>query len=77
MEVINCVVKDCSFKKTLEQEYKGMPVRLMNVLCLEYTECVQAYIPTMDAMERMWLISFEALRVNSEMKYLFPHNQFT
>lgn len=43
MKFISYIIKDYSFIKTaIKQEYTVMPVRLMNVICLEYTEYVQA-----------------------------------
>lgn len=43
MKFISYLIKDYSFIKTaVKQECTEMPVRLMNVICLEHTECAQA-----------------------------------
>lgn len=45
MKFISYLIKDYSFIKTaIKQECTAIPARLMNVICLEHTECVQAWI---------------------------------
>lgn len=56
MKVISCSVKDYSLEKSQEEECITVPVRLMNVLRPECTECIQAKIPIQKTTERLWLI---------------------